>query len=89
LPETGGGSFKNTHMVMTEELHKHWGNGVKYTWEYCLDKFLTDYDIRELLQTYLNMHCWNDCSEELRVTCFKNYRTRDLPPWNMIMAAPW
>ena len=25
LPEKGGGTFENTCMVMTEELHKHWG----------------------------------------------------------------
>ena len=85
----GGRNFENAHMVMTKELHKHWEHGVKYTWEFCLDKFLIDYDIRELLQHYLNMHCWEDCNEELRSTCFKYYPTRDLPQWNIIMTEAW
>ena len=85
----GGGNWENTAAVMTEELDKHWKDGINYIWDCTLDKFMTDFDMKEFVKDYLGVQSWGDLNEEMRKCCFRNYPRRELPNWNMIMREAW
>jgi len=50
--------------------------------EQTLDAFLLDYDIKEFLKNYADVWSWDQCDEEVKKKCYRDYPTRDLPIWD-------
>ena len=81
----GGGDEEKAMQVMTEELHNHWKDGVAYHCDVPLDKFMVDYDIKGFIVNYDRCDDWNELTDEMKKTCYRDYPRRTLPDWNSIV----
>ena len=49
------------------------------------DKYLTDVDIKEILEKHLGANNWDMVPKDVRKACYKNYKGQEsLPKWNLI-----
>ena len=71
--------------VMTKELDDHFKGGPAYHYDVSLDKMLVDWDIKQFLQDHVGINSWEDLDEAGRIACFRDYPTRELPQWDLIM----
>ena len=61
--------------------------GLKLSWNISMDRFLTNFDIKQILVNHANVTCWDDLPDADKEACFQNSSTdiSRLPNWNTMV----
>jgi hypothetical protein len=84
LLETSRGDEKALEQRMTVELNDYFADGPVFHYDDYLNRYLVDFDIKEILEKYVGANSWEDVSKETRKACYKNYPRLKLPDWATI-----
>lgn len=84
------GNSKDTtaiEMQMTSQLNLYYQNPPIIEEGGALDKYLCDFDIKALMETYLGANDWGMVPKKVRKVCYRDYGTSSfsLPVWNQIV----
>ena len=71
---------------ITNDFKVYGTNVHEYNFGHTLDRFWSDYSIKEFVKKWYNVYSFNDVDEDVLKQCFNNYPDkRDLPVWNDII----
>lgn len=77
---------KTAEDKMKNELMQYFKTKFQVTQDACLDKYLTDIDIKEFLQKNFRVNGWKDVRPEIRKACYKyKWKLANLPVWKNIV----
>ena len=70
---------------MTKEINNYFAVKPSFECDGHLDKYLTDADIKEFLETYIGANNWDQVPKNARKACYKDNSSKNsLPKWNAI-----
>ena len=70
---------------MTKEIDEHFKGGFTYHYDISLGKFMVNFNIKEFLNNYVRINSWDDLDKDGRKACFREYLTRNLPDWDLML----
>jgi hypothetical protein len=71
--------------AMTKEIDDHFKGGPAYHYDVSLDKFMVDFNIKELLNNHVGINSWDDLDKDGRKVCVREYPKRPLPDWDLML----
>ena len=73
---------------LSDILIKTYHGKPSFDWDFHLDRFLLDYEIKVFLEDFYGAQSWKDVPEAAKRACYKYYPgTKKLPVWEDIR--PW
>ena len=81
LLDTAKGNEKILEARMTKELNDYFGAKVVYQFDNHWDRYLVDFDIKELAENLLGANSWDDVAKESKKAFYKNFPRQKLPEW--------
>ena len=77
--------IKQAEQSLAKDMNQFFKRMPQITDGFYLDAFLTDFDIKELLEKHLGVSSWKDATTGVRKACYKDRHQRDaLPQWGLI-----
>ena len=70
--------------LITEDMEDYYGGGNSFQYDFPLNHYMVDYDMKKFLVTYLGTTSCDDLGKEDKKKCFKDYPKMSLPDWDMI-----
>lgn len=70
---------------MTEKLHDEFKNGHYFDLDNHYNRYLVNYDIRQILVENLDIHSWKDLTEDSYQWLFKGHPKTALPKWGSLV----
>ena len=83
--DKGNGDPQKAANIMTEVMDSHYKDGFTFQFDTHLNKYMVDFDIKQLLADHVAITSWEDMDEATKAFCFKDYLRKSLPDWDGIV----